>query len=130
MLQVNDGVIEKLIELATINEDIEVVWIYGSRAVGTQKVHSDYDIAVAFKNFSLSSLDKYLRPNTLAIEWCQETGLSSEQLSVVDINQAPVYLAFNVVEYGKVIYQAKTARAFTEQDRIYALYEYQKRESD
>lgn len=125
-----ENIITQLQMLAQYNQDIDVVWLYGSRATGKHKEHSDFDIAIAFKNFKLSSFDKYLRPNTLAIEWCEVTGLSSTQLSVVDINQVPVYLAFNIVEYGKVIYQGNTARAFNEQDRIYAQYEYQKRESE
>ena len=125
-----EHIIAQLQKLAEDNQDIEVVWLYGSRATGKNKEHSDYDIAIAFKNFKLSSFDKYLRPNTLAIEWCEITALSSVQLSVVDLNQVPVYLAFNIVEYGKVIYQGSTARAFTEQDRIYAQYEYQKREAE
>jgi len=126
----SEQVIDTIIKLAEANQDIDVVWLYGSRATDNHKEHSDYDIAIAFNDFKLSSFDKYLRPNELAIEWCEETGLTSDKLSVVDINQAPVYLAFNIVEHGVVIYQAATARAFTEQNRIYAQYEYQKREAE
>lgn len=129
-INILDHRVDEMINLAKDCPDIEVVWLYGSRATGDSQDHSDYDIAIAFKNFKLSSLARYLRPNELAIEWCEETGLKSDQLSVVDINQAPIYLAFNIVEDGKVIYQTKTARSFTEQDRIYAQYEYQKRESE
>lgn len=127
--QDTDDILSAIVSLAAQHTDIEVVWLYGSRAQNTDHANSDYDLAVAFKNFQLSDFDKYLRPNELALEWAEQLGISTEKLSIIDINQAPVYLAYNVVEYGRIIFQDKTARAFYEQDRIYSMYEYQKREA-
>ena len=111
--------------LAKKNQDIEVVWLYGSRASGYSNEHSDYDLAVAFKIFNLSDLEKYLRPNELAIDWAMELDLSEYKISVVDINLVPIYLAYNIIEYGKIIYQQQTLRIYKEQNRIYGQYEYQ-----
>lgn len=124
-----DNIIHSIIQLATQNDDIEVVWLYGSRAQQTEHQTSDYDIAIAFKNFQLSDFDRYLRPNELALEWAIQLTLPSDKLSIVDINQIPVYLAYNVVEYGKIIFQQASPRAYHEQDRIYSMYEYQMREA-
>lgn len=117
-------ILDKIIQLAEHDADIEVVWLYGSRAKGSALEHSDFDIALAFKNFKLSSLDKFLRPNELALDWANVLGISSSMLSLVDINLVPIYLAFNIVNDGNVIYQTKTARSFVEQSRIFSLYEH------
>ena len=122
-------IISAISSLASRHPDIEVVWLYGSRAQNNEHANSDYDLAVAFKSFQLSDFDKYLRPNELALEWSEQLSLSPEKLSIVDINRSPVYLAYNIVEHGMIIFQEQTARAYHEQDRIYSMYEYQKREA-
>lgn len=116
-------------KLAANNQDISVVWLYGSRATKNFKSHSDFDIAIAFNNFKLSAIEKYLRPNELAIDWAVELDLPTDMISIVDINQAPAYLAYNIVEYGKVIYQTQTSRVYREQNRIYSQYEHQRIEN-
>ena len=127
--QQTETIIFAISSLASQNPDIEVVWLYGSRARGNAHKESDYDLAIAFKNFQLSDFDKYIRPNELALEWSERLNIGSEKLSIVDINQAPIYLAYNIVEHGSIIFQGQTSRAFREQDRIYSMYEYQTREA-
>ena len=121
----NDSVVlDKLVALAQLNDDIDVIWLYGSQALGTALEHSDIDIAIAFKNCKLSVLDKFLRPNELALEWHCILGISESKLSLVDINLIPIYLAYNVVSDGRVIFQTPTARACIEYNRILSQYEY------
>ncbi|MBL4941385.1 MAG: nucleotidyltransferase domain-containing protein [Colwellia sp.] len=122
-------VISEIIHVAANNDDIAVIWLYGSRAMGSSTEQSDYDLAIAFKNFELSATGKFLRPNELALIWSDDFKLPANLLSVVDINLVPIYLAFNIVEYGEIIYQTKTSRSFKEQNRIYSQYEYQMIES-
>ena len=124
-----DPYLPKIETLALNNQDIEVIWLYGSRVTGKAQEHSDYDIAIAFKNFNLSHLEKYLRPNELAIDWAMALNLPENKVSIVDINLVPIYLAYNIVEYGEIIYQVRTSRAYKEQNRIYGQYEYQVIES-
>jgi predicted nucleotidyltransferase len=101
-------VLGKVAELAEKNDDIEVLWLYGTRAKGCATEISDYDFAVAFKNFGLSVSDKYLRPNLLAMDWSALLNIEESKLSVVDINAVPAYLGFNIVEYGDVLYCIKS----------------------
>jgi len=119
----------QLIELAEQNDDIEVLWLYGSRAKNSYSDASDYDLAVAFKDFNLSVSDRYLRPNLLAMDWASALMLDESKVSIIDINTSPVYLTFNVVEYGTVLFQEPTMRRITEQNRIYSQYEFQMIES-
>lgn len=121
----SNDVIATVQQLAIENNDIAAVWLYGSRSKGTAQVHSDYDIAVAFYDYQLSVMDRYLRPNMLAIDWCERLGLMSDMLSIVDINSAPIYLAYDIVETGKLLYGQDNPRVWQEQDRIRSQFEFQ-----
>jgi predicted nucleotidyltransferase len=114
-----DSILEKIVSLAAKNDDIDALWLYGSRAQDREVESSDYDIAIAFKNFNLSPTHRLLRPNELAIDWADDLAVNTELISIVDINTVPIYLAFNIVEYGEVIYSSDSGREFKEQDRIY-----------
>jgi len=117
-------------QLAEDNSDVDVVWLYGSRAQGTYVEGSDFDLAIAFKNFDLSPTDALLRPNELVMDWALTLGINEDKLSIVDINRCPVYLAFNVVEFGHVMFETGTMRVYKEKNRIYSQYEFQMIEND
>lgn len=123
-----ETIISRVLEQAATSPDIEVVWLYGSRAQGKEHEDSDVDLAIAFHDFSLSPFEKYLRPNTLTLDWAQSLDLPSDKLSIVDINQVPAYLGFSIVNEGRVIYGADCPRAYRESSRIYSMYEHQRRE--
>lgn len=125
-----DPVMEKIVSLAVKNDDIDALWLYGSRAQDREIESSDYDLAIAFKRFNLSPTNKLLRPNELAIDWADDLAIDTELISIVDINTVPIYLAFNIVENGRVIYSSDTGREFKEQDRIYSRYEFDLKESE
>ncbi len=113
------GALEQIVELARNQRGIKVLWLYGSHAKGNAAEHSDYDLAVAFAEVKLSDpLDNRLRPELLALEWQRALGLSEGMLSVVDINQAPIPLAFAVIDAGKVLWSADEGRRLQEEARI------------
>lgn len=111
--------------LAEHNHDVAVVWLYGSRAKGSHRPDSDFDLAVAFNNFALDYMTKYLRPNELALNWQQSLDLSEQMLSIIDISEAPTYLALNAVETGTVIYSDGSSRAYKETARIRSIFEHE-----
>jgi uncharacterized protein len=115
------GVLQTIPHLAAENPDILIVWLYGSRAKGTARENSDYDLAVAFKSFIKDNpLEKRLRPELLALDWQQALGLHDFELSVVDINQAPIPLAYQVIEPDCVLYCADENRLWQEIRRIHS----------
>ena len=118
-------ILNKIILNASLADDIEVIWLYGSQAKGTAHSQSDIDLAIAFKNFNLSELDRKLRPQELSLIWSEQLNLPDGKLSIIDINTVPVYLAFNVVEYGRVIYSKNSTREFKETQRIFSQYEFE-----
>lgn len=46
-MDAQDSVLQQVRVLAAANENIEVLWLYGSQAKGTAQPASDYDFALA-----------------------------------------------------------------------------------
>jgi len=108
-------------QLAEQIPDILIVWLYGSRAKGNAHPNSDYDLAVAFKSFIKNNpLEKRLRPECLALDWQQALGLHDFQLSIVDINQAPIPLAFEIIQANNVLFCRDEDRLWQEIRRIHS----------
>jgi predicted nucleotidyltransferase len=120
---------DSIAHLAKLNDDIELVWLYGSQAQGTAHPESDFDLAIAFKSHTLSALSLRSRPECIAIEWAEELNLPLDKLSIVDINRILIALAFNVIEYGQLIYNNHPLRFYQEENRIRSMFEYQLIES-
>ncbi|WP_157798181.1 type VII toxin-antitoxin system MntA family adenylyltransferase antitoxin [Aeromonas cavernicola] len=108
-----------LAALAAAHPEVRVLWLYGSRAKGNAGPHSDWDLAVAFDPVKLADvLDSRLRPELLALAWQRALGLAEGQLSVVDINQAPIPLAFAIVDANRVLFCRDQGRRLREEARI------------
>ena len=112
--------INKIIELAQAEESIIVVWLYGSRAKGTASETSDFDIAIAFDEKSINKVKHQYYCDQLSSDWSSELGVD---ISVIDINQVPTPLAYNVINDGVVIISKNDFRQHTEQQRVWALWE-------
>jgi predicted nucleotidyltransferase len=116
-----DAILTRIPELASQNRDIIVVWLYGSRARGDAHPTSDYDLAVAFGTFIKDDpLEKRLRPECLALNWQRTLGLHDFQLSVVDINQAPILLAWEIIQADTVLFCRDDDRLWQETLRIHS----------
>lgn len=122
-IQSNDEIIQSCIRLAQENPLVDVLWLYGSRAKGNANADSDYDLAVAFNHFPKDEWEKRLQPENLAIEWTEKLGLSSDQLSVVDINHIPLPLAYSITTTGKVLLVRDSLRLVREENRISSMWE-------
>jgi predicted nucleotidyltransferase len=113
--------LSKIAELADNDSDIAVVWLYGSRAKGNAHASSDYDLTVAFNRFIKDDpIEKRLRPECLALDWQQALGLHDFQLSIVDINQAPIPLAVEIIQADTVIFCRDENRLWQETLRIHS----------
>lgn len=94
--------LNSLILLAEANTQIAALWLYGSRARGTASAGSDYDLAVLFNTYQADPLERRLVPELLALDWQRE--LADIQLSVIDVQQVPLPLAFTVVSDNRLLY--------------------------
>lgn len=122
-MKLDSDMLEQLILLASSNPQVQVLWLYGSRANGTAGPASDWDLAVAFDPIKQSgplgtALENRLRPELLALEWQRALGLAEGKLSVVDINQASIPLAFAVIDANRPLYSRDEGRRLQEEARI------------
>ena len=109
-----------IIQLAKNNAEVEVLWLYGSRARNKANIDSDYDLAVAFKTYIEDPVEHRLRPELLALEWQEKLNIA---LSIVDINQAPLPLAYTVVLDNTLLYSKNDYRRMTEEQKIMSKWE-------
>jgi len=116
----NNEAIKNIIELAQNNKDIEVLWLYGSRARGTANEDSDYDLAIAFKNYIEDPVERRLKPELLALQWRKKL---SVDLSIIDINQVPLPLAYTVVADNHMLYNCNNYRLMIEEQKIMSKWE-------
>ncbi len=114
---------EALAELAARSDEIAVLWLYGSQAKGTATPRSDYDLAVAFRSFEKDPLERRLRPELLAQAWQDALALKEGQLSIVDINLAPLPLAHVIIRTGRVLQANDRLRVIREEQRIGSMWE-------
>lgn len=113
----------QLTALAKLDSDIEVLWLYGSQAKATAAKFSDIDLAVAFKTYIEDPLDRRLRPELLALEWIKNLGLVEGSLSIVDINIAPIPLAYEIINAETVLIETNPYRRIIEEQRISSMWE-------
>jgi len=114
------GLIRQLVNQALENNDIAVLWLYGSRADDSYHEDSDYDLAIAFTTFLKDPLETRLRPEILALEWQSHLCLPEGLLSIVDINRIPITLAYEIIQYDQVLLCRDAKRLWREENRIYS----------
>jgi predicted nucleotidyltransferase len=112
--------LKSLEQLASSTLAVEVLWLYGSRARGQASSTSDYDLAIAFTQYIDDPVERRLRPEMLALTWAKELGV---ELSIIDINQASVPMAYTIVQDNKVIFGENNYRCMVEEQRIMSKWE-------
>lgn len=113
----------QIIQLAKENKNIELLWLYGSHAKGTAHEKSDIDIAVVFKTWEKNVIERRLKPELLAIEWQNKLNLSENELSILDMNNAPIPIAMSVLKNGDLLLSKNVSRQLQEQQRIMSKWE-------
>ena len=113
----------QIIQLAQEDENIEILWLYGSYAKGMGHENSDIDLAVVFKMWEKDVIERRLRPELLAIEWQSRLNLSEGELSLLDMNTAPIPIAMSVLKSGDLLLSKNLSRQLQEQQRIMSKWE-------
>lgn len=112
--------IKQIIALAKNNPEVEILWLYGSRARGNANKNSDYDLAVAFKSYIEDPVERRLRPELLSLKWNKQLNIA---LSIVDINQASLPLAYTVIQDNTTLYSQNNYRRMVEEQKIMSKWE-------
>ena len=115
-----DKAIKQIQQIALNNSDIEVLWLYGSRARNLAHKNSDYDLAIAFKDYIEDPVERRLRPELLALAWTKKLGLA---LSILDIDQAPLLMAYTIVEDNCTLHITNNYRKMVTEQRIMSKWE-------
>ena len=113
-------IVQQLESLAANTPELVVMWLYGSRARNSAHPKSDYDLAVAFDKPLHNVLDNRLRPEVLAIKWQEVLDVD---ISILDINIAPLPIAMVVVEDDTPLYGKESVRRYKEEQRIMSMWE-------
>lgn len=113
----------KIVDLAAQHNDVEILWLYGSYAKGTFHAGSDIDLAVIFKDWQEDIIERRLKSELLGIQWQQELGLKEDDLSILDMEIAPIPLAMSVLSTGKLLLSKNNSRQLKEQQRIMSKWE-------
>jgi predicted nucleotidyltransferase len=106
---------------------LEVLWLYGSRAVGTQGAHSDIDLAAALSDAITDSEQRHALLDDLSHALNQLLHLP---VSVIDINRVATPLAYNVIAQGRVLLCRSALRLHAEEQRVWSLWAEYKREHE
>lgn len=95
-------IIEHIVRLIISRWETDAVYLYGSRAKGKARPDSDWDIAVLFRDFLTSPVERCLRPQEVE-EVLQRELRMYDLISVVDLEDVPPPLQINIIT-GKRIY--------------------------
>lgn len=81
--------------------NVNAIYLFGSRAEGTNYATSDYDFAFLFKNFNRKTHNHRLAVN---IQMKIEEIFAPVPVDVIFLQNAPVELRFQIIKHGKIIY--------------------------
>ena len=106
--------LDKIIEDLKKYPEVVAIILYGSHAKGKEKPLSDIDIAVVLKDRSLEA---------------EISSFSSNVLDIAPFHRLPLYIQFEVLKYGKVLFSRdkkhftdvkwKTLRDYLEMSYLY-----------
>lgn len=82
--------------------NIDLCYLFGSRADGTAYPGSDIDLAVAFKDYDE---EKYGLSTEISVQQEFEEALQPFRVDLLLIQRAPVYLRFSIIN-GVVLYSS------------------------
>ena len=109
--------------LAQLEPNVDVLWLYGSRAKGTEPHNSDFDLAVASYPFPEDRWDLRLQPELLAQSWSDQLNLFDGIISIADINHIPIQLALSIIQTSKVLTVKDTIRLIRKEHQITSIWE-------
>jgi predicted nucleotidyltransferase len=88
------------IRKALTKPEVSIAYLFGSRARGTERKDSDYDIAVLFQNENVTILDEA----KLAKELASALEIPVDKVNVVALNRADARLKARVLKEGIPVY--------------------------
>src|SRR4030067_3735866 len=100
-IEKREDLIKEIKSLLLPRKEIVLAYLYGSSAKGTSRPYSDVDIAILLdKNMSVEECPYGYHAELLAILM---KALRTNRIDLTILNEAPPFLKFQVIRYGRVI---------------------------
>ena len=94
--------LKQVVNLAQSELDVERIWIFGSRAKGVFRKHSDVDLAFEFVSGKDSEWARFCAE-------LDETGLALVPFDLVDLGSCQPDLRAEILSTGKIIYEKNSS---------------------
>ena len=98
--------LKDLYQYLTLHEQISAAWIFGSVANGTQREHSDIDIAVLFQQGLSAEVRFDLRLELMS----NAEAVAGRRVDVIDVEAAPLFLQHQIRKTGKLVVEKDRSR--------------------
>lgn len=82
--------------MVTSRFEMDALYLYGSRARGTARPDSDWDLGILFSVYLSGSVERALRPQEVEAVLERELKMY-ERISVVDVENVPPPLQWNII---------------------------------
>ena len=92
--------LDRIRQLIIDNWKVDALYLYGSRAHGTAREESDWDLAVLFEEFISDRIEGALRPQEVEAFLERETKIYN-RFHVVDLELVPPPLQFNIIRCSR-----------------------------
>lgn len=90
------ALLERITHILAARFEVDALYLYGSRARGTARPDSDWDLGVLFTVYLSDPVERALRPQEVEAFLERELHMYG-QISVVDVENVPPPLQWNIV---------------------------------
>jgi predicted nucleotidyltransferase len=102
------ALLKRIINVVTSRFEVDAVYLYGSRARGTARPESDWDLGVLFTSYLSDPVERALRPQDVEAVLERELNMYG-RISVVDVENVPPPLQWNIIR-GRRFYDRGVPR--------------------
>ena len=92
----DSSLLERMTGMVTSRFEVGALYLYGSRARGTARPDSDWDLGILFTVYLSDSVERALRPQEVEAVLERELKMY-ERISVVDVENVPPPLQWNII---------------------------------
>jgi hypothetical protein len=107
-----------LIKETALKYDLQLIYLFGSKATGQDTKMSDFDIAVLISEAKGHNLKKLILD--LIFEFSQI--FHSDKIDLVILNNASLAVQFNVISDGKILYELDPEIRYDYEVKVISLY--------